>query len=266
MTSAVSCWIALNMFGRSSCRVIFIDTHNEDEDTYRFLKDCQEWYEVPIETISSVEYKSIPETWYRYNSLNVAHGAICSYHMKRRVRELFQKDNPFSYQVFGFDIREPNRAKAMTINNPQINPVYPLLFMGLSKTDCVKIIQSSGITIPRVYVLGFNNNNCFNTGCVQGGIGYWQKMGREFPEKFERMAEVEHDLSSRKGFPVTMLMDQSDKKARNKVFLKHNPQFPHVKDISMMRGREPKHLLDCNGFCGIDDLGEKGDISELNLE
>lgn len=27
-----------------------------------------------------------------------------------------------------------------------------------------------------MYKLGFTNNNCFGTGCVQGGIGYWQKV------------------------------------------------------------------------------------------
>lgn len=37
---------------------------------------------------------------------------------------------------------------------------------------------------------GLKNNNCFSTGCVQGGIGYWQKMEKEFPEKFNVMADL----------------------------------------------------------------------------
>ena len=37
ITSAVACKIALDLFkDKNECRVIMIDTGNEDEDTYRF--------------------------------------------------------------------------------------------------------------------------------------------------------------------------------------------------------------------------------------
>jgi hypothetical protein len=38
-------------------------------------------------------------------------------------------------------------------------------------------------------------------------------------------------------------------------------------DISMMKGRPPKPLLECNGFCGVNDLNEnsKEAYKELNL-
>ena len=116
-----------------------------------------------------------------------------------------------------------------------------------------------------MYKLGFHNNNCFgksNTsigGCVQGGIGYWQKIQREYPEKFQKMAEMEHKLTDMKGEPVTMLKDQSAEASTsgNKlVFLKPHPKYPHIKDLSMMEGREPKPLMECNGFCTSNDLEE----------
>ena len=97
-----------------------------------------------------------------------------------------------------------------------------------------------------MYKMGFLNNNCFKTGCVQGGIGYWQKMKRDFPEKFDAMSKVEHDLTDLKGKPVTMLKDQS--KRGGLVFLKPHPKYPNIKDITKMRGREPKPLFECNGF------------------
>ena len=40
-----------------------------------------------------------------------------------------------------------------------------------------------------MYQLGYANNNCI--GCVKGGIGYWNKIRRDFPESFKRMAEIE---------------------------------------------------------------------------
>jgi hypothetical protein len=136
---------------------------------------------------------------------------------------------------------------------------------GLQKKDCIDIVEQAGIEIPKMYQLGFKNNNCFNTGCVQGGIGYWQKMQRDFPLKFDKMAEMEHRLTDLKGTPVTMLKDQSE--TGGFVFLKPHPNFDFIKDISKMKGREPEPLFECNGFCGINDLSDrKATENEINFQ
>lgn len=243
------------MYAVENTRVVFIDTKNEDIDTYRFKIDCEAWYGKPIETICRKEYNNIKEVWYKFKSLNVAHGAICSSELKRDLRIQFLKENQFSYNVFGFDIEEPKRAKAMAKNYAKINPIFPLLMHGLTKGDCVKKVAKVGIKHPRAYDLGLNNNNCLETGCVQGGIGYWQLMRTLIPENFDRMADIEHELTDLRGEPVTMLKDQS--KNGGLVFLKPHPKYPHMKDISMMKGRKPEPLTDCNGFCGINDLSKR---------
>lgn len=48
------------------------------------------------------------------------------------------------------------------------------------------------IELPAMYKLGYKNNNCI--GCVKGGAGYWNKIRRDFPEAFEKMALVEEEL------------------------------------------------------------------------
>ena len=35
-------------------------------------------------------------------------------------------------------------------------------------------------------------NNCI--GCVKGGMGYWNKIRRDFPERFEEMAALEKEI------------------------------------------------------------------------
>jgi phosphoadenosine phosphosulfate reductase family protein len=263
VTSAVACYITSQIYGLERMRFVFIDTGNEDEDTYRFLEDCEKWYGKPIERIRNFEYAKIQDVWYKYNSLNVANGAICSSELKRAVRLKFQAENPYEFQVFGFDIDEPKRARAMKLNYPEANPIFTLLLYGYSKPDCINILQQNGIEIPRAYKLGLNNNNCLKTGCVQGGVGYWQWMAINLPLVFDEMAKVEHELTDRKGKPVTMLKDQS--KGGGLVFLKPHPNYPDVKDISMMQGRPPKPLIECNGFCGIDDLSKRSETEkEIN--
>ena len=267
LTSAVACHLALKQFDR--VRIVFIDTKNEDDDTYRFKKDCEQWYGQEIETISNPDYESIEECWRRHKSLNVAHGAICSYKLKRVTREKWEKTVSYDHQVFGFefDKKEFNRARSLKLNHSHTKPIFPLLQAGYDKENCLEIVKNAGIEIPRAYRLGFQNNNCLKTGCVQGGIGYWQKMKAEYPEKFESMAEMEHELTKAKGKPVTMLKNQS-KTAKSKfLFLKKHTDYPEVLTVSDIEGKPVKPLVDCNGFCGTNDLnGPSATEGELSFD
>jgi len=283
VTSAITCKLCINLYGKDNVRLIFIDTFNEDDDTYRFKKDCEDWYGKEIETITRIgkdkKYEKIQDVWYKYKSLNVAGGAVCSSELKRELRKEWQKENDFKYQAFGFDIDEIRRVKSMTNNYRETaKPIFPLLMYGYTKQDCVQMLLAEGLKMPRAYVLGFLNNNCLKTGCVQGGIGYWQKMKRDFPDKFNAMSKVEHELTDIKGKPVTMLKDQSKQtkalvlltgdKTKAFVFLNKHKDYPFIKDISVMEGREPLPLMDCNGLdCGVKDLDERNPTEqEINNE
>jgi 3'-phosphoadenosine 5'-phosphosulfate sulfotransferase (PAPS reductase)/FAD synthetase len=274
ITSAVAGKKAQELYPNNPCRFIMLDTANEDEDTYRFKKDCEEWYGQEIEILSYIgtKYKDIQDVWKRWNSLNIAKGAVCSAELKKNLRINWQKDNDYLHQVFGFefDKKEFQRAISMTLSHPETKPIFPLLLLGLSKKDCIKILEDDAIDIPRAYKMGFNNNNCLKTGCVQGGVGYWQKMKRDFPEKFEKMAKMEHYLTDRKQQPVTMLKDQSSQAKKDNttlVFLKKHPDYPLLKSIDDMKGRAPEPLTDCNGFCGMNDLTKlPAAIKEINFE
>jgi hypothetical protein len=250
--SAVTCKLCVDHYGKENVRVVFIDTRNEDDDTYRFKAECEKWYEKGIETISSDEYEHIEDVWFDFLSLGLSKGAICSSELKIKVRQQFIKKNPYSYQAFGYDIGEIQRAKDMKKNNSHLRPIFPLLSACLDKFDCIKFVQAANslflkIELPITYRLGLENNNCFKTGCVQGGIGYWQWMQTHQPEKFEAMAKREHEITNLKGKPVTICKDQS--KGGGLVFLKPHPDYPTMKDISMMKGRPPEMLIECNGFC-----------------
>lgn len=264
VTSAVACKLCIDWFGSECVDIVFIDTKNEDDDTYRFKEDCEEWYCKPIKTISNEKYTDISQVWDRFLTLNTATGAICSSELKREVREAYQSVTPFSYSAFGYDLSEPHRPRAMKLNHKDSRLIFPLFIEVLTKEDCTRILKKEGIKIPNMYLSGFKNNNCFKTGCIQGGIGYWQKMRDEYPEKFNKMAEKEHELSHKKGKPVTILKDQS--KGGGLMFLRHNPEFPNVKDISCKKQMRVKPLFECNGFCGTNDFKRNPTEKEINFE
>lgn len=262
-TSAVSVWLAIQIFGKENVTIYFLDTKNEDADTYRFKDDCERWYGIEIKTFTVLSkesnYQSIRDIWRKFKSLNVATGAICSTELKRKAMITIQKELPDHLQVFGYEFKkkEMNRALGMALNNPDANAIFPLLMFAYDKPKCIEILKENNIEIPRAYEWGFHNNNCLETGCVQGGIGYWQHMKVFAPHKFNAMADEEHFLTDMKGRPVTMLKDQSSKAKESGnvlVFLKKHPDYPDLKCIDDMPKMKVTPLLECNGFCGPDDL------------
>ncbi len=56
------------------------------------------------------------------------------------------------------------------------------------------MLWKAGIEIPAMYKLGYNNNNCI--GCVKGGMGYWNKIRKDSPDKFNEMAEIERKIGA----------------------------------------------------------------------
>lgn len=265
VTSAVAIWLCIQLFGIERCRIIFIDTKNEHPDSYRFLKDCERLYGKEIEILSNPEYDSIFDVWRKYNGLNFANGAICSSELKRAVRFHFEKHNTFSFQVFGFDIDEPKRAKNMTYNYPKSNSIFPLLLYGYTKVKCIEILNDYGIDIPETYKEGYLNNNCWKTGCVQGGIGYWQLRKRKQPIETDVMANLEHELTNMKGEPVTMLRVTINK-VKYPLFLKPHPDYPHLPKFDDQKGRPPKPLFECNGHCSVNDGVKNETVEELNFQ
>lgn len=253
IASAYACYLALQIY--KDVVIVFQDTQNEDPDTYRFMMDCEKLYGQEIERISRIgkDYAHISDIWLRYLSLNTATGAICSTTLKRELREAYQNLATDHAQIFGFDASEAKRHFQMRKNYPEINCVSLLLQNGIGKNECVKFFADQGIEIPNAYLLGFRNNNCLETGCVRGGIGYWQKYKIEFPDRFDNMADREHQYTDLKGEPVTILKDQSNKAKESGnvlVFLKPHPDYPHLRSLADMKGRQVESLIECNGFCG----------------
>jgi hypothetical protein len=95
------------------------------------------------------------------------------------------------------------------------------------------------------------------------------------PQKYNEMADEEHLLSDLKGHPVTMLKDQSNlakekaktEKYSNLVFLKPHPDYPENKCLADMPKVKIEPLMECNGFCGTNDLNPRTSTEqEINFE
>ena len=186
--SAVAAHLALR---QGPCTLAFCDTGSEDVDTYRFLEDVQEWLGQPIERLRSTEYKNVDDVIARTRFMAGHHGARCSIELKRRVRFQFQR--PDDRQAFGYTVDELDRAKRTEESEPAINWWWPLIEAGLTKSDCLAMVERAGLTLPRMYAMGYPNANC--VGCVRANnFTYWNLIRQDFPDVFATRAAQEREL------------------------------------------------------------------------
>ena len=195
VTSAVAAKMVLDRYRDCGFPIVvaYCDTASEHPDNERFLKDCEEWFDYPITILHSKDYDDIWDVYDKTKYIAGINGARCSLELKKRVRQEFE-DVENDLQIFGFDSSEEKRAKKFKENNPEVNFSAPLIKWDISKSDCIEIIQSSGIELPIMYKMGYKNNNCI--GCCKGAKGYWNKIRKDFPEIFDRMAKKERELGA----------------------------------------------------------------------
>ena len=268
LASAISCMYAIEEF--DNVHLAFTNTGIEHPDTYKFITQFEKITGEKIHVYSHDIFKNPEEVRIYYRGLNFAHGAPCSMVLKQQVAKTKIRDKHRDYgEIFGFDSNEISRAKNRQINNPDINCIYPLIERNLSKNDLFDIANDFGFMIPAPYKK-FLNNNCIGDdnssvgGCVQGGIGYWQKMKDVYPLKYERMANLEHEITDLRyekmkeekklgSFTVASICkDQRKKTKGNRLFLKKNNNYPEIETIDVIKGRQPITVFECGLTCNND--------------
>lgn len=174
--------------------VVIMNNYIQEEhpDNQRFLLECQKWFEHEIIVVKDTQYNSsIYEVFERNRFISGRHGAPCTRILKREIRREWMQDGDVI--VAGFTYDERGRYDRFSESNPD-HPVYaPLIDYCFTKENCLYTLKNvAGIALPAMYIKGYENNNCI--GCVKGGKGYWNKVKIDFPETFERMAELEQRL------------------------------------------------------------------------
>lgn len=186
--SAVATKKAKEIYGH--VHIVYCDTGSEHEDNKRFLRDCEKWFGQEITILKSDKYSDAWDVFLKTRYLSGIKGARCTTELKKVLRNKYQEID--DRQVFGFDASENIRAERFKENNPEIILCTPLIDLGLTKKDCFVELERAGITLPMMYRLGYKNNNCI--GCVKGQSGYWNKIRKDFPDVFNRMAKIERQL------------------------------------------------------------------------
>ena len=208
--------------------IAYCKIQEEHPDNERFFKECEVWFDHPIKVLMHEGYNGSIYNVFEKNYMRTPGGSPCTRALKKQVRTKFQKDGDL--HVFGYTVEEEDRANKFIDANNEIETHWPLIDEQLRKEEVLAMIERAGIELPEMYKLGYEHNNC--VGCVKGGMGYWNKIRKDFPAEFKRMA----DFEKRKGY--TVLKEPADSA----------PLYLH--DLDPNRGRmsdEPK--IECGIFC-----------------
>lgn len=189
--SAVNAKLAVEKYG-DSCEVLYCDTFAyEHPDNRRFFKDVERWIGREIKILKSEHYADIYDVFEKTRFLAGPHGARCTTELKKNVRKSYQTIDDI--HALGYTSEETGRIKQFKRENPELLTDFVLFEAGITKVECYRRVAEAGIELPEMYKLGYKNNNCI--GCVKGGMGYWNKIRKDFPEMFEKMAQMERKLN-----------------------------------------------------------------------
>ena len=165
--------------------IAYCEVAEEHPDNQRFLRDCEKWFGQNIIVMGNDKFdRSIYNVFDKVNFLSGPHGARCTGELKKSIRIDFQKPN--DRQVFGYTVEEQNRVDRFIDSNNDAD-IWPILVeKGLTKDDCLAMIERAGIELPAMYHLGYKNNNC--RGCVKSSSPeYWKKIEVDFFGMFQKM-------------------------------------------------------------------------------
>lgn len=173
----------------ATIRVLNNPVVEEDEDNRRFLFDVERWIGVRIETVLNSKWPeaSAEAVWEKRRGMSFPAGAPCTVELKKRARQEWEAENRVDWHVLGFTADEEARHRRFVLSERD-NVLPVLIEAGIAKADCYRILQDAGLSLPRIYSMGYPNANCI--GCVKAtSATYWNHVRRVHPDVFARRAE-----------------------------------------------------------------------------
>ena len=239
--SAVATKLAIAEHGDS---VVIVNAYIEEEhpDNRRFAVDCEQWFGKPIVNLRDTKYDaSAIKVFETVGYIKGRNGAACTTRIKRGLLKTFER--PGDVLVLGYTAEEKWRFDDWQENWPDRKIIAPLIERGLTKEDCKAMVERAGITLPAMYLLGYDNANCI--GCVKGGLGYFRAVREDFPEQFERLAQAEQKVFELHGEDAYILRHRSGPL--------NGKRFP-LRELPPGKANRAEPLPSCGLFC---EMAEK---------
>ena len=190
--------ICKDNFGAENCVLIFADTHTEDEDLYRFVKETVDYLGIEFVQLGN-DGKNIWDVFTDARFMGNSRVDPCSKILKRQpldkwVKEHYTPEN--AVRVVGIGEHEKHRLVRISEAFKPWEVYAPLIETPKSRQEIEKVLVKAGIEPPRLYEMGFPHNNCGGF-CVKTGQRQMALLLKEFPERYKW-----HELQQEKLFKL----------------------------------------------------------------
>ena len=192
-SAGVSSAIAAHIARHELDVVIYFHINDQHPDTLRFVDDVSTLLVRPIVIMQHPIFKDVESVCRHHAFVTSPHGAKCTEKLKKELRKMWEYENEGRHTYYwGMDCDEAERAQTLMEHMPDFDHRFPLIERKMSKADAHGMLAELGVRRPAMYDLGYHNNNC--VGCLKGGMGYWNRIRKDFPDVFARRAKMERDI------------------------------------------------------------------------
>jgi len=202
LSSALTVERVVSKYGTGDTHIVFMDTLIEDEDNYRFMRDCSiRWgnlYGIGIELLTEgrTPYQVFVDNHIIPNNRVAPYTRRLKINMfVKYLKDNFQKDDPITIHI-GYDFSEIHRCEATTRNYGKLGYAvdYPLLWQPIESREYSSVVRDDwGIEPPRMYGMGYSHANCGGR-CVKQGKNDWIRTLVQFPERYAEIEEWEENM------------------------------------------------------------------------
>lgn len=199
--------------GTTNVTLLFADTNAEDETLYEFNDAASAQLGVPITRVADTQERNPRQVFEDKRWLGNTRIAQCSHVLKQEPCRAWLNANGGTFAdttlYVGIDWTETERLPAIErgwdpwrVDAPLTRPPYR------DKGQLLVEARKAGLTIPRLYDLGFAHNNC-GGACVKGGQSQWVRLLKVFPHRYARAEAAETKMRALLGKDVSILRDRT---------------------------------------------------------
>jgi 3'-phosphoadenosine 5'-phosphosulfate sulfotransferase (PAPS reductase)/FAD synthetase len=194
LSSAIACDRLLKKY--PDAVLVFEDVLFEDEDNYRFLKDCKKrWNKIIVQLCDG---RNPYEVSRAERVIPTSLLAPCSFRLKMDIFKAWLKtlpDQEITIHI-GFDFTEMERMdgsrKGYAEMGYQVD--FPLEWKPIEFRPYSQVVKEDwGIEPPRMYKMGYTHANCGGRCCKQGQ-GDWIRTLINFPERYAEIEQWEREM------------------------------------------------------------------------
>lgn len=202
VTSAWCAGWALRTFPRDEVVLLFCDTKEEDQDTYRFLFDMAA--SLGVEITNRSDGRSLTEVIRDENMIPNNRAAFCSRILKqepanRYIKELQEQGITEIVRIMGFSSREAERMQRHTALSWQqtslfceVTVRFPLAESGVTKQQCSDWCSCDMGVRPAAMYEWSEHANC--PGCFRGKQNYFKAVEIHRPDVYSQRESLEKEI------------------------------------------------------------------------